>query len=285
MKRKLMISFAVLLLLIGAMFAVYPAVANYADEKYQSTVRTEYEDEVQEIDNSALEAMRAAAEQYNESLSPVQLQFAKEGLEAASVDYHDLLDPSGSGIMGYVEIPKISVDLPIYHGTSEDVLQAGVGHMIGSSLPIGGEGCHSVLTGHSGVAEKKLFSDLDQLAVGDKFYLKVLDETLAYEVSEINTVLPQETELLSLVQGEDICTLVTCTPFGVNTHRLLVRGRRVAYEPDAPAQPAAEQEPSPSKSTWKDQYIHGLELGGGIVGSSILLFIVLLVRRKKGGRA
>ena len=284
MKRKLMISFAVLLLLAGAVFAVYPAVANYVNEKYQSTVRSEFEDEVQEIDNTALEAMRAAAEQYNESMFPVQ--FAKEGLEAASVDYHDLLDPSGSGIMGYIEIPKISVDLPIYHGTSEDVLQAGVGHMIGSSLPVGGEGCHSVLTGHSGVAEKKLFSDLDQLAVGDKFYLKVLDETLAYEVTEINTVLPHETEPLSLVPGEDLCTLVTCTPFGVNTHRLLVRGRRVAYEPEAPAQPAAEQEPAPpAKSTWKTQYMQGLELGGGIVGSSILLFIVLLIRRKKGGRA
>ena len=284
MKRKLMISFAVLLLLAGAVFAVYPAVANYVNEKYQSTVRSEFEDEVQEIDNTALEAMRAAAEQYNESMFPVQ--FAKEGLEAASVDYHDLLDPSGSGIMGYIEIPKISVDLPIYHGTAEEVLQAGVGHMIGSSLPVGGEGCHSVLTGHSGVAEKKLFSDLDQLAVGDKFYLKVLDETLAYEVTEINTVLPHETEPLSLVPGEDLCTLVTCTPFGVNTHRLLVRGRRVAYEPEAPAQPAAEQEPAPpAKSTWKTQYMQGLELGGGIVGSSILLFIVLLIRRKKGGRA
>lgn len=283
MKRKLMISFAVLLLLAGAVFAVYPAVANYVNDKYQSTVRSEFEDEVQEIDNTALEAMRAAAEQYNESLSPVQ--FAKEGIEAASVDYHDLLDPSGSGIMGYIEIPKISVDLPIYHGTSEDVLQAGVGHMIGSSLPVGGEGCHSVLTGHSGVAEKRLFSDLDQLAVGDEFYLKALGQTLAYEVTEINTVLPHETELLELVQGEDLCTLVTCTPFGVNTHRLLVCGRRVAYEPDA-LQPQEEQEPTPPvKSTWKDQYIHGLELGGGIVGSSILLFVVLLVRRKKGGRA
>ena len=278
MKRILLITLAVLFLLTAALLAAYPAISNYVSDKYQSVVRTDYEAEVREIDDTALRKMRDAAEAYNAALAPIQ--FNREGIAAATVDYHDLLNPSGSGIMGYVEIPKIQVNLPIYHGTSETVLEEGVGHLIGSSLPIGGAGSHSVLTGHSGVAGRKLFSDLDQLQVGDVFYIKVLGETLAYEVVEINKVLPHETELLAPVAGEDLCTLITCYPYGINTHRLLVRGSRIPYEAAVEIEEAAED--VPVKSTWMEQYVTGLIIGGAIAGTVILSFIaVTIVRRHR----
>lgn len=284
MKRILLIALAIVLFLSAVVFAAYPAISNYVNDKYQSKIRTEYEEEVRELDNSALVKIKEQAAAYNESLSPVQ--FDKAGIRDAEQGYHDLLDPSKSGIMGYVIIPKININLPIYHGTAESVLAEGVGHLIGSSLPVGGESCHSVLTGHSGVAEKKLFSDLDQLEVGDKFYLKILGEYLAYEVTAINTVLPHETELLELVHGEDLCTLVTCTPFAVNTHRLLIRGSRVEYQNDLETKQTYENtkqnEPSePTKSTWKEQYVAGLKYGALFAGAAISVFLVIVFLRRK----
>ena len=287
MKRILLIALAIVLFLSAVVFAAYPAISNYVNDKYQSKIRTEYEEEVRELDNSALVKIKEQAAAYNESLSPVQ--FDKAGIRDAEQGYHDLLDPSNSGIMGYVIIPKININLPIYHGTAESVLEEGVGHLIGSSLPVGGESCHSVLTGHSGVAEKKLFSDLDQLEVGDRFYLKVLGEYLAYEVTAINTVLPHETELLELVHGEDLCTLVTCTPFAVNTHRLLIRGSRVEYQNDLEVKQTpdnlTQNEPSsPTKSTWKEQYIAGLKYGALFAGAAILVFLVIVFLRRRRRR-
>ena len=280
MKRILLIVFAVLLLLAAVLFAAYPIISNYVNDKYQSVVRTDYEEEVRELDDTALREMRAEAEAYNASLSPVQ--YDKNGIELASTDYHDLLNPTGSEIMGYIEIPKINVDLPIYHGTSEKVLEEGVGHLIGSSLPVGGEGTHTVLTGHSGVAEQKLFSDIDQLTAGDVFYIKVLGETMAYEVVEVNTVLPHETELLELVHGEDLATLITCTPFGVNSHRLLVRGSRIPYqEAEKIVEKTKTEQTEPVKSTWKEQYLVGLKYGGAIAAACLLIFIIVVLRRKK----
>ena len=183
--------------------------------------------------------------------------------------------------MGYVEIPKIDVNLPIYHGTSEEVLQRGIGHLIGSSLPIGGEGCHSVLTSHSGLAGARLFSDLDQLMPGDTFFLHVLGETLAYEVTEINAVLPYETDLLLAAPGEDLCTLVTCTPYGVNSHRLLVRGLRVPNEDVAESVPEMIEEPS--RSTWKEKYLQSLAIGGSVALGIVLngIFLITLIKKQK----
>ena len=245
----------------AAQIVMNPMISNYVNTKYQSTIRTEYEAELRTLDDTELREARAAADAYNAALSPIQ--FNREGVAAAAMDYNSLLNLTGSGIMGYVVIDKIGVNLPIYHGTGETVLEEGVGHLIGSSLPIGGTSTHAVLTGHSGVAGKKLFSDIDQLVVGDVFLLFVLDETLAYQVTEINTVLPHETELLKLVKGEDLCTLVTCTPFGVNSHRLLVRGTRIPYEEAAQIIEQIQDEPEPVKSTWETQYVAGLLLGGG----------------------
>lgn len=149
---------------------------------------------------------------------------------SAAENYNSQLDIAGNGIIGYVIIPKIQVNLPIYHGTDAEVLDRGVGHLLGSSLPVGGKNTHTILSGHSGMASQKMFTDLEQLVPGDVFYLNVLGETMAYQVTEINTVLPYETDLLGIVPGEDLCTLVTCTPYGINTHRLLVRGSRIPYE-------------------------------------------------------
>lgn len=256
----------------AAVITAYPMIANYINDKYQSTIRTEYAQEVKAMDDGEIRETRQAAIAYNESLLPIR--YDREALQAAAESYDELLNLHGSGLMGYVEIPKIDVNLPIYHGTSEEVLDKGVGHLIGSSLPIGGEGFHSVLTGHSGLAGKRLFSDLEQLALGDRFFLHVLGETLAYEVSEINRVLPHETELLTAVAGEDLCTLVTCTPYGVNTHRLLVRGSRIPYDNSAAAAVEEPTQHTAAKSTWKQNYVKGLTIGAGVAVSVTVLSLV-----------
>ena len=180
--------------------------------------------------------------------------------------------------MGYVEIPLIKVNLPIYHGTDSETLDAGIGHLLGTSLPVGGNSTHTVLTAHSGMANQKLFSDLDKLKKGDVFYLRVLDENLAYQVAEINTVLPHESELLEITEGEDYCTLVTCTPFGINTHRLLVRGTRIPYEEAEEIVEEQIQFEEKPTSTWMEQYLLGLFYGSGVV---IAVGIVYLIYRSK----
>ena len=281
MKRKLILTLSVLLFMGAVTITAYPMIANYVNDRYQSTIRTEYAQEVKAMDDGEIRETRQAAIAYNESLLPIR--YDQEALQAAAESYNELLNLHGSGLMGYVEIPKIDVNLPIYHGTSEEILQKGIGPLVGSSLPIGGEGFHSVLTGHSGLAGKRLFSDLEQLALGDRFYLHVFGETLAYEVTEINRVLPYETGLLLAVPGEDLCTLVTCTPFGVNTHRLLVRGSRVPYE-KAAEETAKEVQKEPAHSTWKENYLHGLAIGGGSALGAVLLGLGLFLLKKRRNR-
>lgn len=277
MKKRIFILIAsCLLLLVALSITFYPLISTYVNEKYQSLIQTQYEECVEELDDARLAELWQAAVDYNNSLSEVQ--YSREGLQSASVCYEDVLNPNGSGIMGYVEIPKISVNLPIYHNADMKTLEDGVGHLLGSSLPIGGEGTHSVLSAHSGVAGKKLFSDLDQLAEGDVFYLHVLNETLAYQVDQIHTVLPQDSSLLNRTASEDRCTLVTCTPFGVNTHRLLVQGVRIPYE--KAIEETAETVEAPS--TWNQQYIRGVLIGGAIFIGCLTVFVVIcLVKRKK----
>ena len=252
----------------------YPMISNYVNDKYQSVLQTNYDETVQDMDAMQRELAMLEAKEYNENLSPILFS----GDRVKTPDYKRLLDPEGIGIMAYVEIPKLTVELPIYHSDDAEILEKGIGHIEGTALPVGGVGCHCVLTGHSGVAGKRLFSDLDKLTEGDVFYIHVLNNTLAYEVTDINTVLPYETQYLEPVEGEDLCTLVTCTPFGVNTHRLLVKGSRIPY---AEAQVLEEQE-EPAESTWKQQYIRGLLLGGAVlVGMSLLILVVMLLWRKR----
>ena len=189
--------------------------------------------------------------------------------------------------MGYVEIPKISVKLPIYHGTGSDALDRGTGHLLGSSLPVGGEGTHTIITGHSGMASQKMFTDLEQLQEGDVFYLRVLDEVLAYEVKAVHTVLPHDTTYLGIVPGQDLCTLVTCTPTGVNTHRLLVQGSRIPFVPAEETEISAVSHEENTVSHWEEQYWLGIRLGLAAMVSVVLLLNVLLYLRKKpqkGGR-
>lgn len=281
-RKRILLSLAALAFLFSLALVVYPLVATHLNDKYQSTVQAEYTRELAAVDDDTLLAAKDAAQTYNESLLPIR--YDREALDAAAVDYDSLLDLTGSGIMGYLEIPKIDVSLPIYHGTEESVLQKGVGHLIGSSLPIGGNGYHSVLTGHSGVAGKRLFSDLEQLTRGDHFYIHILGETLAYEVTELNTVLPHETELLVAIPGEDLCTLVTCTPYGVNSHRLLAKGSRIPFETlEKSTEP--ESQSQPRHSAWKQNYLLGLLIGcgsaAGAVSIGLLISHILRKRRKR----
>ena len=212
--------------LIGLSLLLYPVLSNLVNERSQSRAIATYEDGLSTLTKEDYTAFWQAAQEYNANLTAgVGSTLTAE----QQVDYDAVLDPTGTGIMGYVEIPCIRVSLPMYHGVSEHVLQIGAHHLPGSSLPVGGEGTHCVLSGHRGLPSARLFTDLDQVGVGDCFLLHIMDETLAYQVDQIRIVEPAEVKDLAIVPGEDYCTLVTCTPYGVNTHRLLVRGHRVAY--------------------------------------------------------
>ena len=278
MKRRQMLSIIglVLVFLLALGMMLYPVISNRINAKYASEIQTTYEAIIEDTDNGELLAAKEAATRYNESITPGATDtesYSQEALLAASQNYQELLNVAGDGIIGYVQIPKISVQLPIYHGTNNDSLDRGIGHLLGSSLPVGGSSTHSILTAHSGMASQKMFSDLPQLGVGDVFYLKVLGETLAYQVDQINTVLPHDTTYLGIEQGEDLCTLVTCTPFGVNTHRLLVRGSRIPYE-EAEVIVETTQEVV-VESTWEQYYMKGILIGICVV--IVLVVVAILV--------
>lgn len=225
MKRKLSGILLVFVFLIGLSLLLYPTFSDWWNSFHQSRAIVSYTEQVADLDDSAYQAIWDSAAAYNAALAERgnRWTLSDEELE----DYNSQLDPGGTGIMGYVEIPKIDCALPIYHGTDESALQIAVGHIEGSSLPVGGESSHCVLSGHRGLPSARLFTDLDQLEVGDVFMLYTLNETLTYEVDQILIVLPNEMSALTIQEGQDLCTLVTCTPYGVNTHRLLVRGHRV----------------------------------------------------------
>lgn len=209
--------------LLGLALLVYPSASNYWNSFHATRAIASYAEQVAELDNAHYRQLWQAAEAYNQTLAGKSNRWVLSDAERAQ--YEALLDVSGNGIIGYVEIPEIRVSLPIYHGVDEAVLQVAAGHIEGSSLPVGGDGTHCVLSGHRGLPSARLFTDLDQLTEGDVFMLRVLDAVLTYQVDQIHIVEPQE---LELVPGQDYCTLVTCTPYGINTHRLLVRGHRIA---------------------------------------------------------
>ena len=239
---------------------LYPRVGELLSEKYHSDVETAYTAAIEDTDDAELTAQREAAEQYNTMLSGATI--TEGGADAPPLAYAQQL--TVGGVMAYVDIPKIGAYLPVQHGTEADTLEKSVGHVVGTSLPVGGSSTHAVLPAHSGMASSKLFSDIDQLAEGDMFYIHVLGEVLAYEVDAINTVLPTDTRLLQIEEGKDYVTLVTCTPFGVNTHRLLVRGHRVPYVPEQEVPAAAEK---PVASSWTQHYLTGLGIGLGVVAA------------------
>lgn len=246
---------------------LYPLAGELLSERYHSDIETTYTAAIADTDDIELTAQREAAQRYNNMLSGAAI--TEGGACAPPLAYAQQL--TVGGVMCYVEIPKIGVYLPVEHGTSADTLEKSVGHVVGTSLPVGGASTHAVLSAHSGMASSKLFSDIDQLAEGDTFYIHVLGEVLAYEVDSINTVLPTDTSLLQIEEGEDLVTLVTCTPFGINTHRLLVRGHRIPYTPEQATTAAAEK---PAASSWTRYYLTGLTIGLGamvVIGGGYFL--------------
>ena len=262
MKKSMKILSLAVLFVVSLGVILYPLISNYLSEKNRSLIETQYTEAIEQMDTSALDAARAEAEEYNKTLVMIpDKPFTKDALIKAAESYDSLWTVRETGIMGYVEIPAIGVDLPIYHGTEESTLDRGVGHLLGSSLPVGGTATHCVLTGHSGLAGQKMFSDLNLLKEGDIFFLRVLGQTLAYKVVDIYTVLPEDTGKLTIDAGRDLCTLVTCTPYGVNSHRLLLRGERTEYEEAVSVIEDADFTPV-EESTWGDEYRHGLIYGG-----------------------
>lgn len=244
---------------MAAGLLLYPLIGELVSEKYHSDVETTYTAAIEAADDADLTAQRQAAEQYNAMLSGTAA-ITEGGASAPPLPYAEQL--TVGGVMCYIDIPKINVYLPVQHGTDAETLEHAVGHVVGTSLPVGGSNTHAVLSAHSGMASSKLFSDIDQLEKGDIFYIHVLGEVLAYEVDAINTVLPTDTSLLQIEDGKDLVTLVTCTPFGVNTHRLLVRGHRVPYVPEREAEAAETQK---ATSSWTQHYLTGLGIGLGTV--------------------
>nr|WP_296963249.1 class C sortase [uncultured Mediterraneibacter sp.] len=226
--KKIRVIFCVIIFMTGLGIASYPFISNMVAQRHASQVVKDYETNVEEMDEEKIDAMKEAAKKYNEQLSNVVSVDDENENNEQGESYADLLNIGES--LGYITIPKIDVNLPIYNGTSQDVLSKGVGHMEQSSYPLGGESTHCVLTGHRGLPSAVLFTDLDKLEIGDEFYLHVLDEILAYKVDQIKVVEPNESGDLEIIEGKDYCTLVTCTPYAINSHRLLVRGERTEYK-------------------------------------------------------
>lgn len=224
MRKNLSTIILILIFLVGLSVMLYPSVSDAVNRKHQSRAVAGYAEEVEQLSDADYQTYFDAANAYNRQLNTTPHAFYKPDLVSG---YAQTLDISGTGIMGYITIPKISVELPIYHGTDEGVLQVAAGHLEGSSLPVGGAGTHAVISAHRGLPSAKLFTNLDELEVGDRFTITVLNRVLTYEVDQISIVLPTEIDQLLPTEGMDYVTLMTCTPYGINTHRLLVRGKRV----------------------------------------------------------
>ena len=265
----------ILLLIAGLGILLYPTISNLWNERFQSKMIGTYEEEVAELPDEKKQELLEQAREYNaqHDHNVIMDAFGDDNDYVVTHPYGTLLALDSSGMMCYLEVPKLGSKMVVYHGISAKVLERGVGHIEGTSLPVGGKSTHTVMSAHRGLPSAKLFTDLDQMAVGDQFYIHVLDEHLAYEVDQINVVLPEEVSLLDIEKGKDLATLVTCTPYGVNTHRLLVRGHRVPYVPPE----------EPTKTLWEKMS----ELKFAIITLlatlliADILFIVFRIRKKK----
>lgn len=274
MKRKhISTIFIILIFLVGLGFISYPTVSNLWNQAHQSRAIATYSKQVEKLDDSENKKMLKAARKYNKSLLKKSDHWKLSKKDKKK--YESLLDVSGTGIMGYIEVPKIDCSLPIYHGTDEGALQIAIGHLEGSSLPVGGKSTHCVLSGHRGLPSARLFTDLDQLEEGDIFILNILGRKLAYEVDQIRVVLPEEMSDLEIEEGKDLCTLVTCTPYGINTHRLLVRGHRTEY---VEKKVAEEKKEVQTKKTDIRLMIAG---GAGVLILLIIIIVIVIKRRRK----
>lgn len=283
-RRYFIIVIAGMMFVLALLLTLYPVISNLYNEQHQSVIHTAYEEVIQQADTRDLEQIREKAQAYNKAITPGASEgsYTQEALRAAAEDYDSQMNPGGNGIMGYVEVPRIRINLPIYHGTDAETLERGVGHLLGSSLPVGGESTHAIITGHSGLATQKMFTDLQQLREGDVFYLHVLDEVLAYQVFHTEAVLPHDTSRLGITAGEDWCTLITCYPIGVNTHRLLVQGERIPYEEPEDDETVETVPVEEAVSSWEEQYMMGVWMGlAGMLALLLVVFIIRMIRRRK----
>lgn len=287
MKDKLRGLVRLLIILLGVGILVYPSLSEYLSERNASRATASYDDTVQKLEKQQMDELLAQAQAYNRQLADAASGKAPlsddNGNPVTPENYWDLLNLNAAGMMAYITIPRLDTTIPIYHGTEEAVLQVGVGHLQNTSLPVGGESTHAALSGHRGLPTASLFTDLDQMQVGDQFYIKVLDRTLAYEVDQILTVLPTEMDALAIEPGQDYVTLITCTPYGINSHRLLVRGHRVPYDPQTAA--AKQEAPRSWFQRLPMQYRH-LLIGLGVVLVIVVLRILvgLLLRKNRARR-
>ena len=281
-RGRLPVAALILIMLAGICIILYPIVSNILYEKDKSLISTEYDRTVEELGEGDISDLLEAAQKYNDSLLKANIvltdPFDPTILEKqGSAPYLSLLNYADGGIMGYLDIPVIEVNLPIYHGTNSATLEKGIGHLEQTSLPIGGESTHSVLTGHTGLAGKRMLTDLTEMEEGDIFYIHMMNDILAYEVTDIAIASPRDTDLLRISKGEDMVTIVTCYPYGVNSHRLLVTGVRTEYE-DAVAQ--EETKDRATKSVWKEEYEKAIVLCIAIY-VHIVIVGVLLIRRRR----
>lgn len=271
--------------IFGLSVLAYPFASQCWNERHQSQVCAVYEEQLANTDEDTINEELQAAQAYNQGLAQSALivsdPFAQSN-ELGNAVYDDLLNTTNNGIMAYLEIPSIEVNLPIYHGVDSDALKKGIGHLSETSLPVGGESTHAVLCGHSGMSYAKLFTDLDRLKEGDMFYIHVYQQQIAYMVDQIKIVLPTDTSDLQIVQGEDYVTLITCTPYGVNSHRLLVRGTRISEEEaeEERTVPNEEtQQDTQSVSSWQREYLKYIAMG--IALSVVLLLAVVVIGKRR----
>ena len=264
---------------VGLIISLYPLISNIYSRRNQIQVINDYTEDIKEIDTKQIAKELELANAYNRKLNQTIVltdPFDPSAIDMADDAYYDILNYTDDGVMAYINIPKIDVNLPIYHGTDSEHMLKGVGHLVGTSFPVGGVDTHAVLSAHSGLSTAELFTNLADLKKGDLFYIHVLDDVLAYEVDKINVVKPDETNDLKIVPGQDCVTLVTCTPYGINSHRLLVRGHRVEYDPDLEKQESKKA----NNDVWFKEYIKSIVSGIGII-VLIIIFIVVLKRVKR----
>lgn len=284
--EKLLLIISIIFIILGVGIFLYPSISNYLAEKNHIDIIRNYDNLIVKIDEEKINEEKEKAKIYNENLSgdPVHDPFVIGSGYALPENYKEVLNVSDDGVMGYVEIPKISVYLPIYHGTSDEVLEKGVGHIQNTSVPIGGNSTHSILTGHTGLPNAELFTRLDELGIGDIFYIHVLDDVLTYKVFETKVILPDKIDELRILNGKDYVTLVTCTPYGVNSHRLLVKAERVEYEEYSVTKSTTDEEGTDTKkeSPSKHYYLTGTQIGIVllILIFTIIIIVWLSIRRK-----
>lgn len=275
--KKMLISALLIMLGVGMLF--YPWLSNYLYEKNANSKVVAYEKKVKNLSNDEYSEMLKQARKYNEELTKSKVVLTdpfKETQDHTLIEYEKILNVNGDGIMAYIEIPSISVELPIYHGTAQDTLEKGAGHLGNTSLPVGGKSTHVVITGHTGLSNKRLFTDLTELKVGDLFFITVLNEKLAYKIDDISVVRPEDTEKLRIEKDKDYVTLVTCTPYGVNSHRLLVRGERTQYS----EQDYGLVKKHKTDRHWLETYKKAMIISLLLFGSLLIVILIFRLIRK-----